>query len=156
MPTISLTDLSLRSLRPGEYWDAKLPTFGVRIGKNAKTFLVKKNNSRVKIGRYPALALATARLKAMGVKAAAETLTGADIALGEAKQLFLSTHCSDYRPRSRSEAERLLKKLGKFDKRKLDTLTTHEVQGVVDAQRAPSVSIGVGSGPRIGIQKGPL
>ena len=47
----ALNDLTLRSLPLGEFWDAKLPSFGVRVGKRFTTFLLKKDNRRVKLGR---------------------------------------------------------------------------------------------------------
>ena len=44
---IHLTDLALQKLTAeGQdlYWDTNLPGFGVRVGKRAKTFIVKKDN----------------------------------------------------------------------------------------------------------------
>jgi Arm domain-containing DNA-binding protein len=64
VPKTRLSDLSIRALKPGEYWDTKFPSFGIRVGKNTKTFLLKKNNSRIKIGSYPVTALAEARNRA--------------------------------------------------------------------------------------------
>ena len=40
MPKIGLTDLSVRSLKEGLYFDTKTPAFGIRVGKNRKTWLV--------------------------------------------------------------------------------------------------------------------
>jgi hypothetical protein len=42
MPSIQLTDLSIRALKSSaqtDYWDTKMPSFGVRIGKRATTFM---------------------------------------------------------------------------------------------------------------------
>ena len=128
--------MALRSLPAGEYWDAKLPSFGVRIGARTSTFLLKKGNRRVKLGTYPALSLADARRKAHTLKADPET-QAADITFREAVDLFLATHCKGYRARVLAETERMLKKLAPLDKRKLAKVTTHDLNAIIDAQ-APS------------------
>lgn len=64
MPSIQLTDLSIRALKSSaqtDYWDTKMPSFGVRIGKRATTFMVKKDNRRINVGRYPDMSLADAK-----------------------------------------------------------------------------------------------
>ena len=46
MPSIQFTDLSIRALKSDaqiDYWDTKTPGFGIRVGKHAKTFMVKKD-----------------------------------------------------------------------------------------------------------------
>ena len=62
---VKLTDVTVASLKKGEYWDAAFPAFGVRVGKRAKTFILNHNKTRKKLGRYPALSLAEARRKAL-------------------------------------------------------------------------------------------
>lgn len=65
----SFTDLSIRSLPMGTHFDAKTPAFGIRIGKNRKTWLVVKGprDRRVQtiLGHYPGLSLADARKRAL-------------------------------------------------------------------------------------------
>jgi hypothetical protein len=42
-----LNDLTVRQIPNGNtlyVWDATLPSFGVRVGKNRKTFVYKKDN----------------------------------------------------------------------------------------------------------------
>lgn len=62
------TDISIRTLPQGTYFDEKTPAFGIRIGKNRKTWIVLKGprNRRVQtiLGYYPALNLSDARKKA--------------------------------------------------------------------------------------------
>jgi hypothetical protein len=64
---IHFTDLSIRSLREGVYFDDRTPSFGIRVGKNRRTWLVLKgdNRTKVRLGHYPALGLADARRKAL-------------------------------------------------------------------------------------------
>ncbi|HZM07445.1 MAG TPA: Arm DNA-binding domain-containing protein, partial [Methylocella sp.] len=64
---IRFTDISLRTLKVGFYLDERTPAFGIRIGKNRKTWLVLKepNRTKVRLGHYPAISLADARKKAL-------------------------------------------------------------------------------------------
>jgi hypothetical protein len=61
-----LNDMALQSLTPGEYWDVRLPGFGVRVGKRSTTFLLKKGGRRIKLGNYPSLSLAEAAQRGSG------------------------------------------------------------------------------------------
>ena len=66
VPHIQFSDLAIKNLKPTgsqfDMWDAKLPTFGVRVSQaGAKTFILRKNNRRIKLGRYPHLSLQDAR-----------------------------------------------------------------------------------------------
>ena len=55
MPRANLTDLTVRSLKEGTYFDAKTPAFGIRVGKQRKTWLVVRGKTRTKtvIGHFP-------------------------------------------------------------------------------------------------------
>jgi hypothetical protein len=68
MPRLALTDLSIRALKfegaRVDYWDTKTRSFGIRVNRNAKTFVAKLNNKRLTIGEYPQWSLAKAREKA--------------------------------------------------------------------------------------------
>jgi len=69
VPNIRFTDLAIRSLSEGLYFDEATPAFGIRVGKTRRTWLVIKgaraSRSKVRIGHYPALSLAEARRKAL-------------------------------------------------------------------------------------------
>lgn len=67
MPKVHLTDLSVQKLKEGIHYDMKLPSFGIRVGKNRKTWLVTKGTNRTKItlGHYPETSLANARKLAL-------------------------------------------------------------------------------------------
>jgi len=70
VPKLRLSDVGLRSLPSPEngtvdYWDAGLPSFGIRVSQGgAKTFILKTFNSRRSIGRFGIISLAEARAEA--------------------------------------------------------------------------------------------
>ena len=70
MAKITLTDAGLRSLHLPDrgqisYWDARLPSFGVRVSQGgSKTFVLNHKNTIITIGRYPILSLSEARTEA--------------------------------------------------------------------------------------------
>ena len=86
MAKLVFSDVGLRSLQPPpkgqrSYWDAKLPTFGVRVSQGgSKTFVVNQNNTLITIGRWPLISLAQAR--------------------GEAKRLLAEKTLGKVRPQS--------------------------------------------------------
>lgn len=129
---ISLSDLTLRSLTEGEYWDQKLPSFGVRVGKRSTTFLLKKGNRRVRLGSFPALSLQDARKRAHGLKADPET-NSIKITFKEALTLFYEIHCKHYRPKVLYETKRYLAKYP-FENQNLSKISTHHVYQTIDAQ----------------------
>jgi Arm DNA-binding domain len=64
MPRLHMTDIAVSALRtPGTYFDETTPAFGLRVGKNRKTWFVIRGRERLRtnIGRYPATSLAEAR-----------------------------------------------------------------------------------------------
>src|ERR1019366_133812 len=70
MAKIAFSDTKLRSLpAPARgqvaYWDDKLPGFGIRVSQGGtKTFVLKRNNSLITIGKFGILSLAEARSEA--------------------------------------------------------------------------------------------
>lgn len=63
-----LRALAGQPCRPeGIYFDEKTPAFGMRVGKNRKTWIVLKepNRTKLRLGHYPDLSLAEARKKAL-------------------------------------------------------------------------------------------
>ena len=49
MSVIRFTDLSIRSLPEGQYFDERTPAFGLRVGKRKKTWFVIKGSKRAKV-----------------------------------------------------------------------------------------------------------
>jgi len=109
---VNLTDLAVRSLPPGYHFDAKLPSFGIWIGKNRKTWLVVRGASRTKVtlGHYPALSLADARKKAFAAFGAqqAKPITPT---FPKALELFLANRSKTLRPGSLKQLSWDLKKI---------------------------------------------
>lgn len=68
MAKLALTDLAIQRIQPSDrqtvYWDTHLPSFGLRVSTRSKSFVVKKANTLLTLGRYPDLALKDARTKA--------------------------------------------------------------------------------------------
>ncbi|MEO6947544.1 MAG: Arm DNA-binding domain-containing protein, partial [Nitrobacter sp.] len=70
MAKTAFTDAFLRSLKPptsGQQivWDSSLATFGCRVSQGgSKTFLIKRDNTFITIGRFPILSLSEARTEA--------------------------------------------------------------------------------------------
>jgi hypothetical protein len=71
MPTVRLTDIVAQHAKalPGKQitlWDSSLPSFGLRVGAEAKswTVMLGKERRRVTLGRYPIMGLQAARLEA--------------------------------------------------------------------------------------------
>jgi integrase len=70
MPTLKMTDRSVAAIRPpvkgqADYWDSKLPGFGIRVsaGRKSWTLLYRHGATkrRLTLGTYPILPLADAR-----------------------------------------------------------------------------------------------
>lgn len=135
MATVAFTELTIRHLKPGSYFDEKTPAFGIRIGKNRKTWIVVRGRERIRtrVGHYPALPLVEARKKAL-------VLLGTPLeqspvsTFGDARDLYLRTHCAQkQRERTRKETERLLAKhFASLDRKKLSSITTAQVSAILD------------------------
>src|SRR5258708_30818208 len=67
MPKLHMTDVVVSRLKEsGTYFDETTPAFGLRVGKNRKTWFVVRGRERLrtKIGQYPVISLADARKEA--------------------------------------------------------------------------------------------
>jgi integrase len=107
----NLTDLTVRSLAPGTYFDIKTPAFGIRVGKHRKTWIVVRAKVRIQtiVGHYPSMPLSEARTEAK--KLLVQTpLQRNGITLAEALPLFIDDHYRDRRDSTKTEVERVLSK----------------------------------------------
>jgi integrase len=120
VPIIRLTDLGLLNLAPPpkltDYWDATLPTFGVRVSpKGTKTFVLKTRNGggRHAIGRYPIIKLSEAREEAKRILAERTLgkLRPQSITYPQAVRLFVEDKRQN-RPKSADQYEWFLTRLG--------------------------------------------
>ena len=107
MPSL-LTDMTVRKLPAGLHFDAKLPSFGIRVGTRSRTWIVIKgpNRTKVSLGSYPEVTLQEARKKAMAAFVAPE-VARARITFPEARQQFLAL--DRWRPQSSGAAEGLIR-----------------------------------------------
>jgi hypothetical protein len=67
MPKLHMTDVVVSRLKlSGTFFDTTTPAFGLRVGKNRKTWFVIRGRERVRtnIGQYPTISLADARKEA--------------------------------------------------------------------------------------------
>lgn len=87
----NFTDVFVQKLPEGLHFDTKLPNFGIRVGKNRKTWMVVKgaNRTKVSIGHYPDISLAEARRMAKETLIA-PTWVKPRISFPDALQTFLA------------------------------------------------------------------
>jgi hypothetical protein len=137
-----LTDLSVRNLPEGLHLDARLPSFGIRVGKKGRTWIVIKGQNRTKIslGHYPALSLADARKRAMLelAKPPSASETAVMPSYPEALAEFHTMHVANLRPRSGYQLSRNLTRHFEWTK-PLDQITHYDVLTALDALK-PGVS----------------
>jgi hypothetical protein len=126
----NLTDLTVRSLPEGLHFDSKLPSFGIRVQKRRKTWIVVKqpNRTKVRLGYYPTLSLADARKKALIALGTPHTRIDAPT-FPDAREAFLAQ--DKWRPRSLKVLNSSLKH---FDwKRPIDKITHDDVAKALEA-----------------------
>lgn len=138
MPRLQLTDVTIRALKTDariDYWDTKTPGFGIRIGKNTKTFIAKVNNQRTTIGQYPTISLQDARREAMGLKSKKREARKKSPAFDEAVEQFLTVYCATRnRPRVVKERGRILRKhfVSEFKSTPIAEITDEEIGEIID------------------------
>lgn len=143
MPIIHLTDVSVRSLEPGTYLDSKTPAFGIRVGKNRRTWIVLKepNRTKVRLGHYPALSLSDARKIALVTLGSPLQAKAPSVTFGTVLPLYIAANYKQARPRTRHEANRLLTQhfLPVFSNRAVAEITDDDIKRQLDTlSRVPS------------------
>jgi hypothetical protein len=138
VPNLTLTDLGIRALGPGLYFDAKTPSFGIRVGKKRKTWIVLKgeNRTKVRLGHYPALSLQDARRKAL-VTLGSPFQPPAAATFTSVREEFLEKHGATLRPRSLYQIKRTLNLYFKWPKA-VDKITHQDVVSALDGIKKPS------------------
>ena len=156
MPTILLTDISIRALkRTGaqtDYWDEKTPAFGVRVGKERKTFIAKLNNRQIKIGNYPDLSLADARRKALALKSDKSSGVAKPVKFEEALEKFYEIHVTQLKPSTQFRLKYGLDKhlKPKLGKKNLSSITPKDISDITDSlMKTPSEALHTFSYARI-------
>ncbi|MGP7983873.1 tyrosine-type recombinase/integrase [Rhodoblastus sp.] len=135
----NLTDLTIRTLPVGLHLDTRLTSFGIRVGKNRKTWIVIRgtNRTKVSLGHYPAISLADARKRALAALAATETDQIAPPTFPVALKEFEEKHAAHLRPRSAYQLKRNLTRHFAWTK-PVDQIMHHDVAEALDAIKAPS------------------
>lgn len=128
----TFTDVTIRSLPPGVHFDPKTPGFGIRVGKQRKTWLVVRGRERLQtvIGHYPALSLQAARIEAKRLMLDTPGKRIVSLTFAEVRRLYLTEHTG--RPRTKKELERLLtKRFAKLDTRHITTITDQDIADLI-------------------------
>jgi integrase len=116
MAKVNLSDAGLRSLEaPSKgqraYWDARLPSFGVRVSQGgAKSFVLNRGNTLITLGRFPVLSLSEARTEAK--RLLAEFTLGRtqpqSMSYTEAVEAFMAEKLKSRRAKTTYEYQRML------------------------------------------------
>ncbi|AVT83691.1 tyrosine-type recombinase/integrase [Rhodopseudomonas palustris] len=134
----NFTDVTVRSLPEGVYFDSKTPSFGIRVGKNRRTWIALKgpNRTKVRLGHYPSLSLSEARKKALVVLGSPFAPSVAP-GFQTLRETFLSAKERELRPRSFYQLNRTMRKYFHWTKA-VDKITHADVSEVIDAISAKS------------------
>ena len=126
----NLTDAAVRSLPPGMYWDSHTKGLGLRVGKQARTFIVLvRSGQRKTLGRYPYLTLQAARRECARIKAEAVLgkLHPRRVPFDEALREYLADCEGRLRPRSLKNYRDYLTAYFRYGRRSLADITTREI-----------------------------
>jgi integrase len=144
MPVVTLTDLTLRTLRPVAgrqviYVDKALKGFGVRVSeKGAMSYVLTYgvNRQRVKIGDVGIIKLAEARSEAKRILAELTlgTRTEPNSTFSAALTIFLENSEKRNKPRTAKDYKRLLNRhfLPLLGRKQLADITTHDIAKIID------------------------
>ncbi len=155
MPSVLLTDISIRALKPSDtyvtWYDKALPAFGVRVGKRTKTFVVMlgKERKRLSLGNFPDTKLQDARQKARDLLFGTTPLPQTEAAptlptVADAVAVFLERHAQITRQRTMDDYKRLLEKhfVPRHAATPIDEITTSQILAITDGLSAtPSEAI---------------
>ena len=144
MPVVTLTDISIRALKPVPgrqviYTDKSLKGFGVRLtSSGVMSFVLTYGDDRrrVKLGDVGIIKLADARAEAKRILA--EQTLGAknekSIAFADALDLFLTNSEKRNKPRTARDYRRLLTRhfLPALRKKPLSEITKHDISRIID------------------------
>jgi integrase len=130
-----LTDLTVRSLAPGKYFDRTTPAFGIRVGKNRRTWIVMRGADRqlISIGHYPAVTLQDARTEAKRLLATPQPSSGR-VSFEEAYTAFKKTHIATKKPSTQRGYKNILERhyLPVLANKRMSGITTHMLTAITD------------------------
>jgi len=131
----NFTDLTVQKLPEGVHFDTKVKGFGIRVGKNRKTWILVKGSNRTKVtlGHYPAIPLSEARK--MALEAFLQpTWSKPRIAFSDAMAGFLGLQ--KWRPQTAAVLRSTLKPF--TWKKQLHQITHEDVVKVLEGIEKPS------------------
>jgi Arm DNA-binding domain len=111
MSKLHMIDVVVSRLQQsGTYWDETTPGFGIRAGKNRKSWVIMRGQirQRLRIGHYPAMPLAAARKEAKRLLTEAPTRNPA-MSFATAYEEYRQS-IATLRPKTQTEYKRLLDK----------------------------------------------
>ena len=129
------TELTVKALPIGKHFDASTPAFGMRVGKNRRTWIVQRGTDRriIRVGHYPAMSLSEARTKGKQLLASTQ-LNHERVTFQEAYDLFEKIYLPAKKPRTQYDYKRVLKRhyLPTLATKRLDAVTSHMVTAITD------------------------
>ncbi|MEO6843430.1 MAG: integrase arm-type DNA-binding domain-containing protein [Bradyrhizobium sp.] len=130
------SDQTVRTLPAGKYFDDSTPAFGIRVGKQKRTWIVQRGADRriIRVGHYPAMSLSEARTK--GKQLLSSTQLNQDrVTFEVAYELFRKTHLPRLKARTQSDYKRFLDRyyLPTLRNRRVDAVTSHMTDAIIDA-----------------------
>lgn len=135
MSKIVLNDTTVKKLPVGKYFDKTTPAFGIRVGKNRRTWIVQRGQDRriIRVGHYPAMSLSEARTKGKQLLATTD-LNPERITFQEAYEIFKRVHVARLKARTQTDYTRNLERhyLPKLGRKRLDAITSHMVNAIAD------------------------
>ena len=142
MPVVTLTDITMRSLRPTPgrqviYVDKSLKGFGVRVNERGMSYVLTfgPERRRIKIADVGVVPLKEARTKAKTILAEKQLgIAKPETAptFDEAKTLFLSICESKNKPRTVRDYTRLLDRHFAFGRKPVNEITPQEINRRID------------------------
>lgn len=130
-----LNDQVIRAAKSGTLWDSSLKGFGLRTGKQSKTFIVLVASGRRKrIGRYPLLSLADARATARKILAEKTlgTIVPRHTAYEDALELFIEDCATRLRPLTIRLYKQHLKRF-RFGRKSVGDISGNDILKVLKA-----------------------
>jgi integrase len=132
----AFNEMIVKALPIGKHFDPSTPAFGMRVGKNRRTWIVQRGTDRriIRVGHYPAMTLAEARQKGKQLLSSTQ-LNHERVTFQQAYDLFKQVHVAAKKPRTQEDYERVLKRhyLPVLATKRLDAVTSHMVDGITDA-----------------------
>jgi len=138
MPRLHMTDVMVSRLKAaGTYYDETTPAFGLRVGKNRKTWFVIRGRERLRtnIGRYPQTKLADARKQAKRLLNEVPA-QGDRLKFDEAYERYKEAIATK-KPRTQLDYKRMMEKyfLPRVGKKRLPDITYEELTAITKGLR---------------------